>query len=161
VSTVIPKATKVAWALKGKELQRDVPSMTRQRFLYNLSKASYEKEWGKNYLRPSPWERFLAFVIRIIPKVGPLKALSFHTPTPETEKLFMASFDAALSEYRRLLADVGGSRLSLPNRNFDTGGPIRPGTYFLQDDAYGRLLNILSEDRFQRVSPELRSDLLN
>ena len=160
VSTVIPKATKVAWVLKKKDIQRDLPGITQRKFLYNLSKASYEKEWGKNYQKPGFGATFLAFILRIIPKIGPLKALSFRTPTPETEKMFMASFNTALDEYKHLLADLGAGHLNLPNLNLDTGSKIQPGTYFMQDEAYARLLSNLAQDQFKQTSPELRSDIL-
>lgn len=161
VSTVIPKATKVAWVLKKKDIQRDLPGITQRKFLYNLSKASYEKEWGKNYQKPGFGATFLAFILRIIPKIGPLKALSFRTPTPETEKMFMASFNTALDEYKHLLADLGAGHLNLPNLNLDTGSKIQPGTYFMQDEAYARLLSNLEREQFKQISPELRSDILN
>jgi len=160
VSTVIPKATKVAWVLKKKDIQRDLPGITQRKFLYNLSKASYEKEWGKNYQKPGFGATFLAFILRIIPKIGPLKALSFRTPTPETEKMFMASFNTALDEYKHLLADLGAGHLNLPNLNLDTGSKIQPGTYFMQDEAYARLLSNLEREQFKQISPELRSDIL-
>lgn len=160
VRSVIPKATRVAWVLKKKDIQRDLPGITQRKFLYNLSKASYEKEWGKNYQKPGLGTSFLAFIIRVIPKIGPLKALSFRTPTPETEKMFMASFNAALDDYRHLLADVGAGHLDLPNLNFDTGSKIQPWTYFMQDEAYARLLSNLEREQFQQISPELRSDIL-
>ena len=160
VSSVIPKATKVAWVLKKNDIQRDVPGITERKFLYNLSRASYEKEWGKNYEKPGFGARFLAFIIRLIPKIGPLKALSFHTPTPETEKMFMNSFNTALDEYRHLLRDVKAGHLVLPNLNLDTGSKIHPWTYFMQDDAYARLLSNLDREQFKEISPELRSDIL-
>jgi Zinc dependent phospholipase C len=160
VSTVIPKATKVAWVLKKKDIQRDLPGITQRKFLYNLSKASYEKEWGKNYQKPGLGTSFLAFIIRVIPKIGPLKVLSFRTPTPETEKMFMASFNTALDEYRHLLADVGAGHLDLPNLNLDTGSKIHAWTYFMQDEAYARLLSNLDRQQFKQISPELRSDIL-
>ena len=72
----------------------------------------------------------------------------------------MESFNVALAEYRRLLVEAKEDRLYLPNRNFDTGSPIEPGTYFMQDDAYGRLLHLLAKDQFRQVSPALRSDIL-
>jgi hypothetical protein len=46
VSKQIPKATRVAWTLKKDEIQKDAPGITKKRFLYNLSRASYEKQWG-------------------------------------------------------------------------------------------------------------------
>jgi hypothetical protein len=160
VHTVIPKAVKIAWVLKQKDIQQDLPGITQRKFLYNLSRASYEKEWGKNYQRPGVGTTILAFIIQIIPKIGPLKVLTFHTPTPETEKMFMASFNAALDDYKRLLAEAGSGHLDLPNRNFDTGSPIQPGTYFMQDDAYARLLTNLEQDQFKQISPELQSNIL-
>src|SRR5262245_34967232 len=160
VCSLIPEATRIAWQIKKDEIQRDVPGTTLRKFQFNLSKASFAKEWGNNYHKPSAGEKFLALVIRMTPKIGPLKTLAFRTPTPQMEKMFMDSFNVALAEYRRLLTEAGENRLNLPNRNFDTGSSIQPGTYFMQDDAYGRLLNLLAKDHFRQVSPALRSDLL-
>lgn len=53
ISKVIPKATKVAWLVKQNDIQKDLPGMTRNKFLYNLSRASYEKHRGKNYRKPN------------------------------------------------------------------------------------------------------------
>jgi hypothetical protein len=44
VSKQIPKATRIAWTLKKDEIQKDAPGITRKKFLYNLSRASYEKQ---------------------------------------------------------------------------------------------------------------------
>ena len=41
----------------------------------------------------------LASVLRILPPVGPFKSVRFRTPTPEVEKLFMASFNATLDSF--------------------------------------------------------------
>src|SRR6202158_3987765 len=107
VSQLLPKATRIAWSLKKDEIMKDQPSMTKKKFLYNLSRASYQKNWGKNYQPPTFWERFLAFLASILPKFGPLKVLQFRTPTPETERMFEASFNATLDRYRTLLGQVG------------------------------------------------------
>ena len=75
VSQLLPKATRIAWSLKKDEIMKDQPGMTKNKFLYNLSRASYQKNWGKKYQPPTFGERFLAFLARIIPKIGPLKVL--------------------------------------------------------------------------------------
>src|SRR5579863_1709831 len=49
VSQLIPRATRVAWSLKKDDILKDQPSMTRKKFLYNLSRASYQKNWGTNF----------------------------------------------------------------------------------------------------------------
>src|SRR5437868_1841203 len=54
VSKLIPRATRVAWSLKKDEIMRDTPSMTKRKFLYNLKRASFEQEWGKDYQKPTP-----------------------------------------------------------------------------------------------------------
>jgi Zinc dependent phospholipase C len=82
VSRLVPKATRIAWTLKKDDIRRDEPSMTKRKFLYNLSRASYEKNWGKDYQRPTAYERFLAFLYKLLPKFGPLKVLQLRTSTP-------------------------------------------------------------------------------
>src|SRR5207248_11602232 len=99
----------------------------------------------------------IAFLIRIVPKIGPLKAFAFHPPTPEANKLFMASVNQTLDQYRGLLAAHASGNLKLPNENFDTGEPGRPGTYTLADKAYAKLLDKLQG---KPIPPELRDDIL-
>lgn len=160
VSQLIPKATRIAWSLKKDEIQRDQPGITRRKFLYNLSRASYRRNWGNKYQPPTLGERFLAFLYRVLPKIGPLKVLQLKTPTPETQRMFEASFNATLDRYKMLLSEVPEGRLDLPNNNFDTGGPTPPGRYKLDDKAQANLLNRLAKQNFSGVSPEMRAELL-
>jgi hypothetical protein len=160
VHSTIPKAVKVAWVLKKDEIQKAAPRTTRKKFLYNMSRASYRKQWGENYQSPGPGTRLLAFVISIVPKVGPLKALSLRLPTPQTEAMFMDSFNKALDQYEHLLEDQRAGHLNLMNRNFDTGAPTKPGAYFMADQAYARLVDDLAKDHFKIISVEMRSNIL-
>jgi hypothetical protein len=160
VSTVIPEMSRVAWDLKKKDIKKEIPGATRRKFIYNLSRSSFEKEWGASYQKPGFFARTLAFLFRIIPPVGPFKALEFKPPTPQTEKLFMASFDASLLHYRNYLGEVGSGKLALENRNLDTGSPTRSGQYGLADSAYAKLLDKVSKDNFSTVSPELRENIM-
>jgi hypothetical protein len=160
VSQILPEATRVAWSLKKDEIKKDQPGITRRKFLYNLSRASYQKNWGKQYKPPTLGERLLAFLIRILPKFGPLKVLQLKTPTPATEQLFEASFNAAMDRYRKLLSEVGAGQPSLPNDNFDTGDVTGPGKYQLNDKAQAKLLDELTKRNFNGASPEIRAELL-
>jgi hypothetical protein len=160
VGQLLPKATRIAWTLKKNEIMRDQPSMTKRKFLYNLSRASYQKSWGKNYQPPTFGERFLAFVVRIMPKIGPLRVLRLRTPTPETERMFEASFNATLDRYRKLLAQVDTSQPDVPNDNFDIGEITGPGKYRLNDETHAKLLDALAKQNFTGVSPELRAEFL-
>jgi hypothetical protein len=160
VGSLIPGMTRVAWQLKKDEVTKEVPGMTRQRFLYNLSRASYEKEWGTEYHKPGIRTRLVAWVLRIIPKVGPFKSLAFRAPTPEVEKLFMASFNATVENYRALLDNVNSNRLQLANENFDLGEPSVAGQYKGTDLTYDQLVGKLADRKFAGITPGLRANLL-
>jgi len=160
VSNVIPKAVRVAWSLKQDEIERDLPGITRKKFLYNISRASYEKQWGRDYKRPTPADKFIAFLIRILPKIGPLRILTFRTPTPEAEKLFESSFNKAVDRYRLLLNQVDQGQLRLPNDNFDVGGVTLRGQYKLNDKTCNELLQRLAQQQMTGIDQNLKTQLL-
>jgi Zinc dependent phospholipase C len=160
VSQLLPKATRIAWSLKKDEIMKDQPGVTKKKFLYNLSRASYQKNWGNKYQPPTFGERFLAFLARIVPKIGPLRVLQLQTPTPETERMLEASFNASLDRYRKLLGQVEAEQLILTNDNFDTGEATGPGKYRLNDETHAELLDALAKQNFSNASPELRAELL-
>jgi hypothetical protein len=160
VSSIIPGMTRVAWQLKKDALVKEIPGATKQKFLFNLSRSSYEKQWGTEYHRPGIRTRLVSWVLKIVPKSGPFKSLAFRAPTPEVEKLFMASFNATVDSYRGLLANVAGGRLELLNENFDVGTQTSAGQYQGTDLAYDKLLGTLANRNFAGVSSELRSNLL-
>jgi Zinc dependent phospholipase C len=162
VSDLLPKATRIAWDLKKDEIQKDEPGITRQKFLYNLKRANYEKEWGKDYMKPKFSDKVLAFIYKILPKIGPLKVLQFKTPTPETERMFEASFNETLDQYRKLLNEERASgKPALMNGNFDLGEVSGPGKYRLSDTTHAKLLDKLADQKFAGMTPEMRAELLD
>ncbi len=161
VSGLIPHMTQVALKTHKKEFVKEHPDFAKREFLYHLSRASYEKEWGKDYTRPGFGTRFLAAILRLMPKVGPFKGLAFNSPTAQTEDLYIKSIDATVEEYRKFLKEERAGTLKLPNVDFDTGAPTKPLEYPLTDSAYGKLLMQLSKGKFAATSPELRANILD
>jgi hypothetical protein len=161
VGQVIPKLTEAAWAEKRDDIQKDIPGITKQKFLYHLSRASYEKQWKEKYHKPSFGAQVIAFFFRIVPKVGPFRTLSFKAPTAEVEKMFMASFNGSVSDYEKLLGEIHHSDVpELKNDNFDTGTVTLPGEYPLADTTYADLLDHQAKDHFAETTPELRETIL-
>jgi hypothetical protein len=160
VRTLIPEATKAAWAVKSKEISAQHPGMARKEFLYNISRASYEKQWGADYRRPGPGARLIALLFRLIPKSGPFKAFGFKVPTPQVEQMFEDSFDAAVRRNRSAFVQAEESGLRLSNRDLDTGRPVGPGEYALTDRTYDKLLVTLAEKKFDGVTPAIRENIL-
>jgi Zinc dependent phospholipase C len=161
VSGLIPKMTKVAWTIKKDDIAKSQPGITREKFLYNLSRVEYEKDWGREYMRPGLGSRVLAFVIRIVPKIGPLRSLSFRTPTPATEKLFMESFNATLERYKGFLTAERTRRTNPADVNLDVGKPTIAGMYKLADETYMKLIDKLTEHDFSGMPRGLHDDILN
>jgi hypothetical protein len=161
VSEVIPKMTEAAWETKKDDIQKDIPGITKQKFLYHLSRASYEKNWTEKYQKPSFGAKVIAFFFRIVPKIGPFRTLAFKTPTPEVEKLFMASFNGSVTDYEKLLYEIHASgNVTLVDDNFDTGTVTKPGEYPLADKTYADLLDRQAKDHFATTTPELRETIL-
>jgi hypothetical protein len=161
VSTVLPTLTRTAWSIKSDEIRKDQPTVSRKQFLYNIKRASVEKEWGSNYQRPGFGERLLASFSRFLPRFGPLRGLGFKVPTPQIEKMFEDSFDAAVKRDRQSYADAVAGNFKIPNRDLDTGEPVSPGEYLLTDRSYDKLLVKLADKKFDNVTPELRENILS
>jgi hypothetical protein len=160
ISVVIPKMTKAALLAHEKELQKANPKFNRKEFRYRMSRKEYEREWGTKYQKTGLGTRFLAFLLRIVPKVGPFRAMAFNTPTPREQEMYLRSLGRTQQEYRAALAAAWTEHLNLPNKDFDTGQETRAGEYVLTDKAYARLLDELSKHHFAHLTPELRSDIL-
>lgn len=160
VSSLIPEFTKVAIVSKKDQIQKDDPTMTRKRFLYHLKRAQFERDWGKDYKRPGFFAHFLAFLVRILPHVGPLSTLDIKVPNSTTETLYMQSVIDSTDGYRSDLRQVAARSLVLENKDFDTGGPTAIGEYHLTDSTYAQLLDKLSKDHFAQVTPDLQANVL-
>jgi hypothetical protein len=160
ISKIVPEMTRVALIARKKELVAETPNFSSRKFRYYLSRANYQREWGKGYRRPGFGTEVLAFFLRFVPKVGPFKALDFKIPTPKTEDLYIASVDHTIENYKSLLAETEKHDLHLTNTDFDTGRITRAGEYGLTDDAYARLVDQLARDNFANVTPELRENIL-
>jgi hypothetical protein len=158
VSEILPEMTKAAWSAKKKDIQSLQAGITRRRFVYRISVTAYQKDFGNQYRRPGFFARFLGFLFRLMPKIGPFKAFSFKVPPPAAEKLFLTSLDETIQRYRELLAAVREDRLQLANENFDTGKPAHFGDYRLADEAYAKLIARLNHDKAQ-ISGALRANI--
>jgi hypothetical protein len=160
VSRLIPRMTQVALETHKKDLIRETPNFAKQKFLYRLSRSDYEKQWGKDYVKPGVGTRILSTLLRYMPRVGPFKGLAFKSPTPQTEDLYFKSINTSVDQYRVLLEAVRTDKLLLPNYDFDTGNPTKAAEYSLTDDTYAKLLGQLSGQKFDKTSPDLRANIL-
>jgi hypothetical protein len=160
ISQVIPQMTRVALVIKDANLIKENMTAQSKRFLYNLSRTDYERNWGKSYQKPGFGARALAVLFRWVPKIGPFKAIAFHAPSRQTESLYVASINDSVDQYRKYLQQLSTGEASLRNVDFDTGKPTQPGEYDLTDRAYVTLLERLTKDNFVNLSADLRQNIL-
>jgi hypothetical protein len=160
VSRMIPEMTQVALQTHKKELMRETPNFAKRKFLYRISRSDYEKQWGRDYVKPGVGTRILSTLLRYMPRVGPFKGLAFKSPTPQTEDLYFKSINTTTDQYRAFLEQVHNDTLVLPNADLDTGLPTKAAEYSLTDEAYAKLLSQLSDRKFDLTSPELRDNIL-
>jgi hypothetical protein len=161
VSTLIPEMTQVALQTHKKELMSETPDFAKQKFLYRLSRSEYEKEWGKDYVKPGVGTRILSTILRYMPRVGPFKGLGFNNPTAQTEDLYIKSINTTVDQYRLLLEEVRADKLVLPDYDLDSGNPTKIGEYSLSDQTYDKLLDQLAKSKFDHTTPELRENVLS
>jgi hypothetical protein len=160
VSRVIPQMTRVALLARTREMVPDKRDPAKKKYLYYLSRANYEREWGRNYHRPGFGTRVLAIFLKITPKRGPFSALSFKVPPPAAEDMFVKSIDRTVQDYGEFLDEAQKGPLHLEDKDCDTGHETRPGEYALADQSYARLVGQLTDNRFKQVRPQLRDNIV-
>ena len=162
VSNLLPSLTRTAWALKKNDIKKLNPGITGRKFHYKLKRKEYYQQYGKERDKPKFGNRITAFIIRILPKIGPLKALRFSPPGPVAEKLFIKGFDTTLVVYAQVLSGLrNDTRPELPDIDFDTGMPTREGEYGLADQTYSQLLLELQDKKFNDLTPPLQNSILS
>ena len=161
VSAFIPKLTKAALLNRRADIVRDTPNFDRRKFLYHLSRANYEKEWGKGYRRPSFGVRVLAFFLRAVPKVGWASALAFKIPSTQTEDMYIKSVNRTVDNYQMLLKEQRNGELTIPDTDCDTGRVTSGAEYSLADKTYARLLSDLNKNNFAQLTPALQANILD
>jgi hypothetical protein len=161
ISKLIPDMTRVALISRRKEIIRDTPNFNEKEFLYHLSRAQYQKEWGNGYRKPGFGSRVLALLLKIVPKVGPFKAVAFKIPTTQTEDMYIKSVNRTVDDYGALLRQQSEAQLRLQDLDFDTGRETGAGEYSLADKTYADLLDDLAKHNFDQVTPQLRQNILS
>ena len=160
ISQVLPEITKAAILDRNDQLIAERPGFARDQFLFIISRAAYQREWGKEYRRPHWWARALAFLLRRLPKGGALNALDFVNPTQQTEGYFMESVVSTVRQFEEYVQRQQDGRLELKNWNLDTGRDVAPAEYHLADETYAQLVGRLAASDFSTMDAALKENVL-
>lgn len=159
VANVFPFITRTAWASKNKKLFAADSTSASKRFRYRMHIKQYNKEFGTGYKRPGFWATGLSFIIKVMPKIGPLRALHFKAPNAQAEKNFDNSFDTIMHNYSKSLLVVSRKK-NLRDEDYDTGNPTEKCEYVLADETYNSWLLRLNEEGFKTVTPSIKNNIV-
>jgi hypothetical protein len=161
VKSLLPALTRTAWVIKSQDLIKTDPTMTEKKFHYRMKRKEYIADYGKDRERPGITAVVLSLIIRISPKIGPLKPLKFKDPGAEGEKLFIKGFDASVSEYEAALNKLHEQKPAFADIDFDTGKLTAPGEYGLADKTYSDMVIKLADTHFDQLTYPLKENILH
>jgi hypothetical protein len=160
VANIFPTITKAAWSQKKKTIEEKNNDATSNHFYYKMRQKQYDKQYGKGYQRPGFSAKLLSFLIRVLPKIGPLKPLRFKVPTPKSEKLFQQSFDTVLTHYSANLNLLKDGNVHPQDLNYDTGKLTTDCEYSLADQTYCDWLLQLKEQKYVNVTTTIKQEIV-
>jgi hypothetical protein len=160
VKNLFPALTKKAWKTQKNEIIKANGNATMRSFKYKMSRRMYNKEFTGKKNKPDFKARALAFLVKILPKIGPLKNLKFVYPGAEGEKRFTHVFDTIIQKYAVALKQWDNQSLKLEDINLDTGHLLAFGDYQLADKAYCELIQQLQKEQFACLTEALQAHLV-
>jgi len=158
--TLIDEATGIAWELYRQDIESLEPGIKRGDFVNEMSRADFFKEFGKAFLQPGYFARFVALVGNLVPNIGPLKNLPYKPLPDNVRQLYFHGYRNASNQYVKEISVVESGGILLPNLNLDTGAPDRGGAYPPADKAYAELLDHHAQDHFAHMPKELADNML-
>jgi len=163
VTVLLPAFLHAQVVLLRHDLPMERDDEARAQFLKEISRTEYAAKWQPPYYKPGIRAHLLAFVVIIIPKIGPLKVLATKSPIAETEDLFLRSANEAVGRFREVIGRLSERRTSdvqPPDLDLDTGYRATPGESRLVDETYAKLVIRIADERVP-ISSELRNHLLS
>jgi hypothetical protein len=161
VANIFPSLTKAGWVAKKKTIKKNDTTKATKYFSYKMRQKQYDKQFGKGYRRPGFKAALLSYLIRVLPKVGPLRALRFKAPTPQSQKYLEQSIDTVLHHYSLHLQQLKSHPLHLQDKDYDTGNLTANCEYSLANETYTIWVLELQENDFKNINNPLRQNILH
>jgi len=160
VRNLFPVLTAQAWKANKAEILKANPKALKRNYKYKMSRNAYKQEFGGHHGKADLKGRIAGFLVKVLPKVGPLKNFKFVYPGPAGEKIFRQTLDTILVNYTAALKRVEDDNFNLPDINFDTGQQVKYGDYRLADETYYQLVSKLDEEGLECMTASLKDNIL-
>ena len=163
IKGILPTVAQSEVLIHRNDFPREVDTPSFHQFSTRQHQAAIDNTWSRFSRKPRFKVRFIAFIIRILPKIGPISNLAIRGPNAETNRWYIESVNRSIDDYEQHLATLRKhprKSLQLPDRDLDTGNRVQPGSYRLTDKTYSQLLARLTADPGQPVPAGLQQNVL-
>jgi hypothetical protein len=179
--TLIPRTAYALTLLHGKHEISDPGTADAIEIEAEAAAVARENNWAAYRRSAGFGTHFLAVLIVILPKFGPLAMTAIKGPSAAAEGDYMHSVATATGTIRNRLyeftpvadrrpppagvtaaplpAQEENARHPLVNRDLDTGQTVKPGGYPLTDATYATLLERLTRNPQQAIPPGIKDDV--
>ena len=135
VSSLIPKMTRLAFVSYKNQIEQAAPGTAKKKFLYRLDQTEFKKEFGNDYYRVGFWGHVASFFLRIVPKIGPFKALKVTLPNSQEQDVYIKSVNSTVDQYRLDLAEIHAAPAPLPPPTPQAAADARKAADLVAKDA--------------------------
>ena len=114
VSNLIPKFTVIAFATYKDQIEKGAPGTERSKFVYRLNRTEYRQEFGTEQMHIGVGSKVAAFFLRVVPKVGPFKALKLTLPDAANQVLCLKSVNGSVDQLKVYLGQIHAEPIPVP-----------------------------------------------
>ncbi|MBF6570046.1 MAG: zinc dependent phospholipase C family protein [Candidatus Binataceae bacterium] len=157
--TLLNEGTGIAWQLYRQDINSLEPGITSGQFVHSMTRIDFVQQFGKAFLEPGYFVRFIAFIGNLIPDIGPFRELPYKPLDKNVQQLYFSVFHHAYEEYVQETAVVAEGKTGLANLTLDTGKLSRAGEYAPADRAYVELLHRHAQAHFSQMPKALADDM--
>jgi Zinc dependent phospholipase C len=135
VSAIIPTMTKIAYVTYKDQIQKAAPGIDKRKFIYRLDKTEFRHNFGNEYTHLSFGGHIVAFFLKLMPKVGPFKALKVSIPSPAEQDVYLKSVNSTVDQYKLYLAQIQAAPAPLPPPTAQDAADAQTAAGKLRKDA--------------------------
>jgi hypothetical protein len=155
----LPRIAYAEVVLHRNSFPADTPGPDFDKLTKDLAHSDFENGWDQYRKKAGLGTYLLAGIIYILPRIGPLSDTAIRIPNPHTQDLYVKSLNNSTAVLRHDLANFNAISTFVPNRDLDTGAPVRPGGYRLTDETYAQLLAVVTRNQSQPVPSGLKQNI--
>ena len=124
-----------------------------------------DAEWSRHRRKPGIGTHLLAFLVVIVPNIGPIKMLAIKGPTVETRKWYLDSVNNCTAALALCLGNWRPLVLELCMPHYCLTATWTPGRRWFRkdtptDQTYAKLLGRITKDPRRPVPDGLKQDIL-